>query len=177
VLLRILTSRITAIELNSSRICSASRIGVIPICLLNLGPLTKSAGYQNGLLDHEPVEQTAQRREVLLHRRSGERHAFDVRGDVQRANRMQLQLVPLAPAQNCALPACMPLACFCADGGREKFQKCSLVFSPAPAIIAGRETSQAGGQEREGISSPVIEFPLRQWIKVSSGMGKCFRYL
>ena len=42
--LGIFTLRVTGMESSSFRICPASRIGVMPICRLNLGPLTNIAG-------------------------------------------------------------------------------------------------------------------------------------
>ena len=57
---------------------------------------------RNDLLDDEPVEQAAQRREVLLDGRRGHGLDFDIGRDMQRPDGSELQLVSSHQRQNCA---------------------------------------------------------------------------
>jgi hypothetical protein len=78
----------------------------------------------NDLLDHEPVEQSPQRRQVLFDRGSGERLAFDIGGYVERPYRPQLQLVRLAPAEELLRRLHVSRArVLVADGGCEEFEE------------------------------------------------------
>lgn len=78
----------------------------------------------NDLLDDQPVEQSAQRGQVLLDGRGGERLAFDIDGNVQRPDRMQLQLVPLTPAAELSHRLHIGRArVFVANRGGEEFEE------------------------------------------------------
>ena len=88
-------------------------------------PLDEQAGFiGNDLLDHEPVEQAAQRRQMLLDGRGGERLAFDIGGDMQRPDGGELQLILLAPAEELRRRLHVSRTrVLVADRGREEFEE------------------------------------------------------
>jgi hypothetical protein len=85
----------------SSRVCPAVSTVVLPRFTTCFGPCTECAGvYGHDLAGDEPIEQHADRREVLLDRRLRHRflQAFDVGRDVQRLDSRQLaDTPPVAP--------------------------------------------------------------------------------
>jgi hypothetical protein len=86
----------------------------------------------NDLLDDKPVEQAAQRGQVLLDGRRGHRLGFDIGGDVQRPDCGELQIVFFAPAEE--LSGCLDIGCarvFVADGGGEEFEEMFAGFAAA----------------------------------------------
>ena len=82
---------------NSACASSGARIGVLPRLTTCLGPRTTEAGLRcHDLADHQPVEQHADRRQVLLDARRRVRLAqlLDVGGDVQRLESPELAQAP-----------------------------------------------------------------------------------
>jgi hypothetical protein len=88
---------------------------------------------------------------------------------------MQLQVMFLAPAAELRHGLHVGRArVLVADRRREKFQECSLVFSPAAAMMAGTgNVPGEAGRSGEGISSPVIR-GLWQGVKGESRHRKIF---
>ena len=93
---------------NSWRASSGARMGVRPRLTTWLGPAHDGGGVAaDHLADHEPVEQHADRGEVLLDRglRVGFAELLDVGGDVHRLEAAELAQAPLlAPAEELARP-------------------------------------------------------------------------
>ena len=80
--------------------------------------------FGNNLLDDEPVEQAAQRGQVLLDRRCRQGLGFDIGGDVQRPDRGELKVVLFTPAEE--LRSCLDIGrarVFVTDRGGEEFEE------------------------------------------------------
>jgi hypothetical protein len=104
------------------------------------------------LFDYQPVEQAAQRREVLFHGGRALLQAFDIGGHMQRPDAREPQLTLFAPAAE--LPHRLHIGrtgVFVADRGGEEFQKmlAGLLAGVRDDCRHGEGTGR-GGQERGG---------------------------
>ena len=94
-----LICRVMGMESSSRRNCSGfhdRRDANLPAEFRPLNEHRRVFG--DDLLDDEPVEKAAQRRQVLLDGRRGQRLGLDIGGDMQRPDRGELQTVFFTPA-------------------------------------------------------------------------------
>jgi hypothetical protein len=124
--------------------------------------------FGNDLLDDEPVEQTAQRGQVLLDGGRGQRLAFDIGGDVQRPDGRQPEIMVLTPAAELGDGLNIGRArVFVADRrGGEEFEEILAGFVAGARDDGGHgKFPGAGGQERGGYQLSCHAWRLRQWIE------------
>jgi hypothetical protein len=155
----------------SWRASSGERIGVLPRFTTCLGPSNHRGRIApDDLADHEPVEQHAHRRQVLLDRgrRVGLAQVLDVGGDVDRLEAAELaEAADLAPAEKLGnSPGVGVPGIAVADVGGEELEKA------AAGVIAGggdlRRDQGVGVREGERIvhaMSVANSFPEKKDIK------------